>query len=172
MVFKSIEGLKFGKSGLKKKISNDWASTKWKQIMGGLPEGLSGLMESSGCAERGLGADAGGEPRALRPSPSLPPPGAPLGRGDLRKPGRRGQARGCSSDCDGGQRRGSAGGLGRSSWAGQPRPALRRGPALLHSTMNVALHELGGGGSVSDGPGLQGRGPGWRGHKVWRGGCE
>ncbi|EDK97581.1 endothelin converting enzyme 2, isoform CRA_e, partial [Mus musculus] len=66
----------------------------------------------------------------------------------LRKPGRRGQARGCSSDCDGGQRRGSAGGLGRSSWAGQPRPALRRGPALLHSTMNVALHELGGGGSM------------------------
>lgn len=49
--------------------------------MGGLPEGRSDLMESSGCAVRGLGADAGGEPRALRPSPSLPPPGAPLAGG-------------------------------------------------------------------------------------------
>lgn len=38
--------------------------------MGGLPEGLSGLMESSGCAERSLGAEAGGEPRAR----SAPPP--------------------------------------------------------------------------------------------------
>lgn len=62
--------------------------------MGDWPEGLSDLMESSGCGERnihniGLGADAGWESRALRPSPSLPPPGAPLGGGDLQKPGPR-----------------------------------------------------------------------------------
>lgn len=60
--------------------------------MGDLLEGLSDLMESSGCGERkihniGLGADAGWEPRALRPSPSLPPPGAPLGGGRLEKAG-------------------------------------------------------------------------------------
>lgn len=62
--------------------------------MGDLPEGLSDLLESSGCGEHnihnfGLGSDAGWEPRALRPSPSLPPPGAPLGGGDLKKPGPR-----------------------------------------------------------------------------------